>query len=135
MLNKLHYPSFLILFGLIFGLAISHYLSFLWSKWMTILLYMICLIWTFLITIKQRSHLLPTQDLDKLTFFFFFLITIGLLFDSGFRGLFTGHARYFLPLLIVPYFLGRAMCRIDLIQFMRLITYATFIMACLLLLN
>ena len=135
MLYNLQYPALILLFGLVFGLAGSFFLGFTWSKWMTILIYLISSGWTIFALSKLRTKILPATVLDKLGLAFVITVLFWLFIYSGpIEGL-SGSARYFVPLVIVSFLLGRTMLPKDINRFMVLVRYAGLVMVILLLLN
>ena len=120
----LAYPAFLLLFGMIFGLAAVHFIGVSWSRWMTITLYAIPLLWGLALAWRARRHLLPITALDALFVGFVVWVAASLVFQGGLQSGAGSYAR-FLPFMVTaPYLCGRLMRVHDMELLSRIVMYA-----------
>lgn len=122
------YPVLLILFGLIFALAIVSSLGIQWHAGITITLYVVTFAWTVLLTWARRWYDPPWSMIDLLLVSFLLIVLASTLLHGREANLITGYQRYLPFLLVSPYLCGRLMTRHDIDLFTRLVVYVGIIM-------
>lgn len=114
------YPALLLLYGMLFLFATTHFMAVSWSEHVTETFYMVLLGWVSVLAWWKRQYLRPVNLLDMLFITFILLVSASLVFQGGF---FLGGGKFasYLPFMVViPYLCGRLMREADNTFFMSL---------------
>lgn len=103
------YPAAWLLFGMLFALAVAHFVAMPWPRLATVAVYAVPLAWVSSLAWRERWHIRFVTALDVLFVGFVLLVSASLFFQSGIWGE-AGRFAFYLPfLVVVPYLCGRLM--------------------------
>jgi len=129
------YPAAWLLFGMLFALAVAHFMAIPWPQLASVAFYAVALVWVSVLAWRERRNFWPVTALDVLFVGFVLLVSASLVFQGGFWGESGKFARY-LPFMVgIPYLCGRLMREGDIEHFSRIVLYAGLAVLPLLLLD
>lgn len=78
------YPALLLLYGMLFLFATTHFMAVSWSEHVTETFYMVLLGWVSVLAWWKRQYLRPVNLLDMLLINFILLVSASLVLQGGF---------------------------------------------------
>lgn len=118
------YPAALLLFGMLFGLALAHFLATSWSKTATAVIYTVPLVWVALVARHRPETLRGVNRIDILFAVFILAVLMSLTVMQGGQEHTWKLLSYMLFMMVVPYVCGRLMRAPDIDLFSRIILVA-----------
>jgi len=118
------YPAVLLLYGMLFAFAVTHFTAIPWSPSITIAVYATALVWVFALVWWSRRNLGPITTIDMLFTGFVLVVAASLVFQGGLQAGGWKYARFMPFMMIAPYLCGRLMRMQDLDLFSRIVMYA-----------
>lgn len=120
-------PAYLaawLLFGMLFSLAIVHFMAISWPRFATVVVYVMALVWVSGLALQKWRHVWPVTALDVLFVGFVLLVSALLTFQGNALGA-AGKFAYYLPFMVVtPYLCGRMMRAPDIDLLLRILLIA-----------
>ena len=129
------YPAAWLLFGMIFALAVAHFMAIPWPQLATVSVYAVPLAWVSVLAWRERRHIRSATALDVLFVGFVLLVSASLVFQGEGLGEARKYPRYLPFMVVIPYLCGRLMRVSDIALFMRVILIAGMTMLPLLLMD
>ena len=118
------YPAAWLLFGMLFALAVAHFVAMPWPRLATVAVYAVPLAWVSVLAWRERWHIRSVSTLDMLFVGFVLLVSASLVFQENGLGEAGKYVRYLPFMAVIPYFCGRLMRMSDVALFMRVILIA-----------
>ena len=118
------YPAVLLLYGMLFAFAVTHFTSIPWSPSITIAVYTTALVWVSALAWWSRRNLGHITTIDMLFIGFVLVVSASLVFQGGLQAGGWEYARFMPFMMIAPYLCGRLMRMRDLDLFSRIVMYA-----------
>ena len=103
------YPAAWLLFGMIFALAVAHFMAAPWVRLATVTFYVVPMGWLSALAWQKRQHVWPVTALDVLFVGFVLQVSASLVFQGGSLGESAKFARYMPFMVAIPYLGGRLM--------------------------
>lgn len=129
------YPAAWLLFGMLFTLAVAHFVAMPWPQLATVAVYAVPLAWVSVLAWREQWHIRFVTALDVLFVGFVLLVSASLVFQGGRLGEAGKFARYLPFMVVIPYLCGRLMRVSDIALFMRATLIAGMTMLPLLLID
>lgn len=119
------YAAFLLLYGKLFAFAGAHFIGAPWQRPMTIVFYVVLLLYSLFAVWRLHKRLLPFTTIDVIFAAFFLLVLASLVLQGGLHVQSGKHYEYFLPFMVIaPYLCGKVMRDGDIERLSRIVVFA-----------